>query len=341
MDTLDSIIDKALSRRSFLAGAGAVAASTMVAGCSNGTVTLPPTPTAGVTDTDILNYALNLEYLEATFYLYAATGAGLQAADTTPGSSSATTVGTVTATGVTAVPTTSAVEQDFINELAYTEQQHVRLLRSALGPDAVAIPAIDLTFFGPLATAASITLPNNATFSPFGSFDAFLVGAFIFEDVGVTAYSGGATLISSPTVLSDAAAILSVEAYHAGAIRTLLTARAIAAGSQTAYPYLGFANQVSTLRQTLTVGATPSVDAGNVAETPLTFPTSTGLGTATGTTTPSGIVAASSQNAIGFARTPSQVHSIAYGNSTVGTKGGGFFPNGTNSIFNVITAPAS
>ena len=337
MDILDSIINKALSRRSFMAGAGAVAATSMVAGCSNGNVMLPTTPTAGVTDIDILNYALNLEYLEAEFYLHAATGTGLQASDTTPGSSSATTVGAVTVpSGITPVPTTSALQQDFINELAYTEQQHVRLLRSALGADAVARPAIDLTFFTPLAAVASMNALTN--FNPFVGFDAFLVGALIFEDVGVTAYAGGATSIKSAANLSVAAAILSVEAYHAAALRSMITANAIAAGSADAYPYFGYANAVINLRQTLTVGATPSVDAGNIAETPLTYPTVTGLGTAAVSAMPTSVVAASTENAIGFARTPSQVHAIAYGTSTVGTKGGGFFPNGTNSIFSVITA---
>ncbi len=334
MKTLDFLVEKALTRRNFLAGAGAVAATAGLVGCTNdGSVT---TTSSSYTDADVLNFALNLEYLEAQFYLYAATGAGLAAADTMPGSASTyQTVGTVTVGDAAAVPGLTPAQQEILNEIAFEEQAHVRFLRAALGSAAVPMPSIDLSFFGPLAVAAGITTAATGTgsFNPFSSFDYFLVGAFIFEDVGVTAYSGAAPLISAAGVaagyLTAAAGILAVEAYHAGYVRTSLTGRAIAA-APAAYPYLAAANAVEALRATLTVGASAAPSTTGSVETTLLLPTSL--------TTPSAIVAASAADAVGFARTVNQVHHIVYGSPTVGVKSGGFFPEGTNSIFATTTA---
>jgi len=337
---LTTLIDKALSRRSFLAGSSTLAGAALIAGCSSGTDYVPPTPTptptpVTPTDADYLNYALNLEYLEAQFYLYAATGSGLASTDISGGASSGyTTAGTVTVGSAAQVPNLTPAQQQILNEIAYEEQSHVRFLRSALGASAVAMPSIDLSFFGPLAVAAGITTVATGTgaFNPFSSFDYFLVGAFIFEDVGVTAYSGAAGLLSDKTVnLPAAAGILAVEAYHAGYIRTSLTGRAIAAAAAgTAYPYLTAANQVAALRATLTVGASAAPSTTGSVETDLVLPTSV--------TTPSAIVAADPTHAVGFARNVNQVHHIVYGSATVGVKSGGFFPNGTNSIFATTTA---
>ncbi len=354
MKTLDQLVNNALSRRNFLAGAGAVAATTAIAGCSNnsstpvvtgGGGTTTPTPT----DADYLNYALNLEYLEAQFYLYAATGSGLAAADmsTPSGYTGSFTQGSLTVGSAAKVAGTTTAQQEIINEIAFEEQQHVRFLRAALGSAAVPMPSIDLSFFGPLAVAAGIFKATDPAFNPFSSFNNFLLGAFIFEDVGVTAYAGAAPLISAAGVtagyLTAAAGILAVEAYHAAYVRTALTAIDQTAGNS-ANTYTSIANQIEALRATLTVGnsgapaAITGVGSGNSGaagsaagvEVKLTVPTSA--------TTPTSIVACDSTNAIGFARTTSQVHHIVYGSATVGASSGGFFPKGTNSIFAKTTA---
>jgi len=341
-----------------MVGAGAVAAATAVGCGSSNPAPMTSTPSGSYTDADVLNFALNLEYLEAQFYLYAATGKGLAASDTTApsGYSGSYTMGSVTTNStVTAVVGTTPTQQAIINEIAFEEQEHVKFLRAALGSAAVPMPNIDLTFFGPLAMVAGITTvaTGAGAFSPFASFDAFLIGSFIFEDVGVTAYLGAAPLISAAGVasgyLTAAAGILAVEAYHAAYVRTSLTGRAIAAGAtsptSTVYPYVGIANQVEALRATLTVGnsgaPTTTGNTGNTGqvstsasvEVPLNVP----QGPATATM-PSAIVACDSDRAIAFARTVNQVHHIVYGSPTVGVAKGGFYPSGTNSIFATTTA---
>lgn len=322
VNQLDAIKRKRFNRRSFMASVGAAGAAAALVGCGSSSSSGGGAMTTAYTDVDILNFALNLEYLEAEFYLHAATGNGLASADT--GSSA----GAVT--GGTKVAGLSSTQQNILNEIAYDEQQHVRFLRSALGSAAVSRPAIDLTnSFNALASAAGIA----STFNPFASFDAVIVGAYIFEDVGVTAYAGAAPLISTAGItagyLAAAAGIMGVEAYHAAYVRTYLTAQAIASSS---YVYLGYANKVSALRATL----------GGGNETTLTVPT--GTTSATSIVTPSAIVAATSANAIAYARTTDQVLHIVYGSlsntsgataSAAGVAKGTFFPNGLNGNITV------
>lgn len=317
MDKLSELSNSSLNRRKFLAGVGAAGAATALAGCGGPNAYQPTPASSAYNDVDILNFALNLEYLEAEFYLRAATGSGLTSADT--GTSPGAVTGGAQVTGL------STAQQNILNEVAYDEQQHVRFLRSALGSAAVSRPAIDLTAsFNALASAAGI----GSTFNPFGGgFDAFIVGAFIFEDVGVTAYSGAAPLISAAGVasglLSAAAGIQAVEAYHAGYVRTYLTAQAIL---NPAYAFLGYANKVSALRATL----------GGGNETALTVPTGTVPVTATSIVMPSSIVAATTANAIAYARTTDQVLHIVYGTANgAGVKSGAFFPNGLNGNITV------
>ena len=166
-------------------------------------------------DANILNFALNLEYLEAEFYLRAAFGRGLASSDV-GGSGRAGAV-----TGGTAVPFASSAIRQYAEEIARDEEAHVKFLRAAIGSP-VARPAIDLQQSFTNAARAAGVIGAGQTFDPFADEASFLLGAFLFEDVGVTAYKGAARLLNSKALIEAAAGILAVEAYHAGIIRTLL-----------------------------------------------------------------------------------------------------------------------
>lgn len=210
-----------LGRRGMLTTAGlaglAAVGTTMVPGAL---------AAAQVGDGEILNFALNLEYLEAEFYLRAATGKGLAAKDVGG-------VGSMGAvTGGRQVPFKTKAFREYANEIAQDEQNHVRFIRSALGAGAVAHPKIDLDMAFTTAARAAGLISGSQKFDAFANETNFLLAAFIFEDVGVTAYKGAAQLISSKDVLEAAAGILAVEAYHAGQIRTLLYGQGLFAAAR-------------------------------------------------------------------------------------------------------------
>jgi hypothetical protein len=156
-----------------------------------------------ITDADILQFALNLEYLEAEFYTYARTGKGIDSMG----------IG-VDGSGVPG-PTTGGQKVTFFDnsslamsadQIGSDERAHVAFLRktlTSLGVQPVARPAINL----------------NALSSGFESPEAFIALARAFEDVGVSAYGGAAPLIQDKTILGYAARILATEGEHVGNLR--------------------------------------------------------------------------------------------------------------------------
>ena len=278
-----------VERRRFLQAAGL---GTLGMGAAAMTAGIPTADAApAISDGAILNFALNLEYLEAEFYQRAVYGQGLP--DDLVGG-----VGTPgPVTGGRAVPFSDPVVRGYAQEIADDEREHVAFLRSALGSAAVARPAIDIdASFTAAARAAGLVGPND-TFDVYANDENFLLGAFIFEDVGVTAYKGAAPLISNKTFLSAAAGILAVEAYHAGIIRTTLFNK----GLQTP------ANAISDARRSLDGPGDQGITSVNGA--PNLVP--------------------ADGDGIAFGRTPGEVHNIVY-LTPQAVSSGGFFPAGTN-----------
>ena len=189
--------------------------------------------------------------------------------------------------------------EDYANEIAIDERNHVRFIREALeanGAQAVARPKIDLkNSFNTLGVLIGLN-----SFDPFANEVNFLIGAFIFEDVGVTAYKGASPLLTDKGILEAAAGILGVEAYHAGIIRTVLFAQGT--------PVRKLVNAITNVRQSLDDSSIDMKSKLAVGGKPNLVPTD--------------------GNSIVFSRTTRQVLNIVYGgvNATKGL----FFPQGLN-----------
>ena len=332
---LDQVLEasdrRRVERRHFMrtAASASIAAGglSLLAACSNDANSATPTPTPSPTptptatptpsasaqqDLDVLNFALNLEYLESQFYLRAVYGSGLPDQQLTG-------VGTQgTVTGGRQVTFTDPIVAQYAREIAQDEAAHVFFLRSVLGSAAVAQPAINIdggatgAFTAAGRAAGVATNPTtgaidntNGTFDPYASDNNFLLGAFIFEDVGVSAYKGASPLITNKTYLEAAAGILAAEAYHAGLVRTVLYAKGLTTPS---------------LRTT--------ADKISDARDSLDGPSDDDQGISGPSATESNIVPTDA-NGLAYSRTTGQVLNIVYLSKSA-LVGGGFFPNGIN-----------
>lgn len=163
-----------------------------------------------IADRDILQFALNLEYLEAEYYLLATTGQGLDAVDLglDPGA----------VRGGRQVVFEIPAVAEFAAELAENEMAHVRFYHRVLGDKAVSRPAIDFDA-GFAAVAQSAGLGN---FDPFANDMSFLLGGMLFEEVSVTAYAGVMPLLQDKELVEATAGILAIEACHMGLVRSQL-----------------------------------------------------------------------------------------------------------------------
>jgi Ferritin-like domain len=297
------ILTASMNRRNLLSSVGLLGAGAVLAACDT-----KPTPTP-TPDTDydaaILTFALNLEYLEAAFYL-----AAVGRISELPGGTAEVKL-PANFDGKTAIAFTNDAVRQYAEEIANDELAHVVFLRKALGDILKAPvaerPVIDLAGGFSAAANAAFNATLNPVFDPFANELFFLHGAFIFEDVGVTAYKGASPLITDEvTVLQNAAGILAVEAYHSGEIRTLLYARRAEVVAAYGVSVETIVQKISDLRN---AAGGKDKDQGLVRN-----------GKAN--------IIPVDANSIAFSRTPREVANIVFLDTTSTKTSGGFFPNG-------------
>lgn len=224
-----------LSRRLWLRRVGAFGLGA-AAVCATGPTARAQLPPDQV-DPGLLNFALNMEYVQAEYYLRAL---GRSLDDSLLGAEPGEVI------GGSAVPFESDDLRQFAEEFANDQSAHISFLRAALGDEAISRPTINFTdSFNIIGRSAGLVGPDE-TWDPFADDETFLLGAFFFEDVGVTMYKGFAPFLQDPAAVEAVGGLLGTEAYQAGAVRTLLFQRG--ADAQAA------ANALSALRDTLNPG---------------------------------------------------------------------------------------
>jgi hypothetical protein len=294
---------RALNRRHFMAAlgmTGAAAGAGMLSGCS--TSNSVAVTTATTAQTDLLNFALNLKFLQATFYSFIVKGTDLTGSAVTNSGAVTNAPAALTFTGSNAAQIT-----DMLNEIYYDEKNHVSTLISLLSSSVVFRPAINLGAFGTITATNALSI------------------ARLLEDVAVTVYANLVPSLSSSdiTVLSQ---IIGADSNHAGILRlTALQNPTIAANiladSQDVLPFdSGSATAIAASGSTASGG----------------FFATAGATTAT-TTTPAGFAflrTTSQALAVLYGTVASGSTTVTLASS--GTTSGGFFPGGVNGNINHV-----
>jgi hypothetical protein len=303
VDKLNKIAaGRALNRRHFIAAlgmTGAAAGAGLMSGC-NATTSPVAITTPGAGQADILNFALNLQYLEATLYSYITQGADLPASVRAGSGAITGAPGLLTFAGGNAAQGT-----DLLNEIYFDELNHVIFLRNLLGASLVPRPAINLAAFG------AITATN-----------ALSIGRLL-EDVGVTACATVAAGLSSSSA-TYAGQLLGAESFHAGALRLLsiqanATAITAADGLDVLPADIG-----------ITVATTGPTASGG-------FFTTYGGAAVAGTSGTNGFaIARTTSQVLAVLYGAPTTAGTAIVPASSGTSVGGFFPNGVNGKINTV-----
>lgn len=259
-------------------------------------------------DIDSIEFPLNLEYLEAEFFLWSALGYGLDRAAPELVGGGPAPVGAQKAN-------LDPLARQIIEEFAYQEVGHIRAIKKTV--PGFPRPQLNLTAanFGSIMNAALNTTLIPA-FDPYANTVNYLLASYVIPYIGLTGYVGTNPNLQSPTAKRLVAGLLGVESGQDAVIRGLLFERLFEKVAPYPYTVAEFTDRISILRNSL--GHTGIADEG------LSVPLALG---AEGKV--KGNILAGDEYSLSYGRTPAQILGIVYSSGNESSPGG-FYPRGAD-----------
>eukprot|EP01018_Ginkgo_biloba_P003595 Gb_19468 [translate_table: standard] len=257
-------------------------------------------------DVDLLEFPLNLEFLEAEFFLFASLGYGLDKIAPELASGGPSPQGGQKAN-------LDSRTHDVMLEFAYQEVDHIRAIKATV--PGFSRPLLDLSVksFANVFNAAfngSLKPP----FDPYANSLNCLIASYAIPYVGLTGYVGTNPSVTSPTARRLLAGLLGVESGQDAVIRAFLYEKALEKVEPYPYTVADFTGRISFLRNKL--GHTTNVDEGLIVRPRQ----------GAGGVISSNILSADMYS-VSYSRTPAQILGIVYSTGNA-SRPGGFYPQG-------------
>lgn len=260
-------------------------------------------------DSDLLNFALNVEYFECEFFMGALYGVGLDKF------APHLTGGGPPPIGLE-IANLDPATGDIVLQFGLQEIGHIRVIRETV-KDPIPRPQLDL---GVKAWAKffeeALGYRLNPPFNPYANSVNYFIAMYCIPYVGLTGYVGSNPNITSHTAKRLLAGLLGVEAGQDAVIRYWLYER----GHWEVYPYAitvaEMTGKISNLRNCL--GKTGIVDEGVIVPKELG---------AEGRVR--GNILSADTNSLAYSRTAAEILRVLYGTGNESIPGG-FYPLGAN-----------
>ncbi|KHN24848.1 Desiccation-related protein PCC13-62 [Glycine soja] len=266
-----------------------------------------------LSDADLLEFPLNLEYLEAEFFLFRAFGYGLDVAAPN------LTGGGPPPIGAKKVELDS-LAKDVILQFAFQEVGHLRAIKSKV--TGFPRPLLDLSSasFAKLMDSA-VEKPLVPPFDPYANSLNFIIASYVIPYVGLTGYVGVNPLLQNATSHIHeqlVAGLLGVESGQDAVLRELLYECKVQLVAQYKVTVAEFTNRISIHRSKL--GNMGMKDEGIIVPKELGAESRV-----------RGNILAGDDDSLAYSRTPEEILRIVYGSDHEDVCGG-FYPNGASGL---------